>query len=124
MLQMVREAPYGVEPQVHAVGTARFMQCRLPAEQYEWLRYGGFINRISMNSIVLEAIRDLQEEVKTTASLTLPATHGPGMEFKKFNVRLSEDTYEWLRTIAFECRSSINQLLIGALATYRKRQGN
>jgi hypothetical protein len=123
MLQMVREVPYGGEPQIHAEGNARFMQCRLPAEQYEWLRYGGFINRISMNSIVLEAIRDLQEEVKTKASLTLPATNGPGMEFKKFNVRLSEDTYEWLRTIAFECRSSINQLLIGALATYRKRQG-
>src|SRR6185312_1838067 len=101
-------------------------QCRLPMEQYEWLRYGAFINRVSMNSIVLEAILELQAEIKTKAKAALAAAPnaGSGMEFKKFNVRLSEETYEWLRTVAFECRSSINQLLIGAIASYRKHQGN
>jgi len=123
VLQMVREAAYGVEPQAHLASSARFMQCRLPAEQYEWLRYRAFINRASMNSIVLEAITDLQTESKTSVPLTLLVTPGTSGGVK-FNVRLSEETYEWLRTVAFDCRSSINQLLIGALANYRKRQGS
>jgi hypothetical protein len=126
VLQMVRDMTYGGEFQVHVEGNARFMQCRLPMEQYEWLRYGAFINRVSMNSIVLEAIGELQAEVKTKAKAAVAAApNGAGsLGFKKFNVRLSEEMYEWLRTVAFECRSSINQLLIGAIASYRKHQGN
>ncbi|HVA88501.1 MAG TPA: hypothetical protein VNL71_01530 [Chloroflexota bacterium] len=123
MLQMVREAAFDAEPQARPVSNARFMQCRLPAEQYEWLRYRAFINRTSMNSIVLEAITDLQTEAKTNVPLTLLVTPGTSGGVK-FNVRLSEETYEWLRTVAFDCRGSINQLLIGALAAYRKRQGS
>ena len=120
MLQMVREAVYSSEPQVQ-VTNARFMQCRLPAEQYEWLRYRAFVNRTSMNSIVLEAIAELQAESNNpNGSLTLMVTPGTSGGVK-FNVRLSEETYEWLRTAAFNCRGSINQLLIGALATYRRR---
>lgn len=120
---MVREAAYSAELQVRTESNARFMQCRLPAEQYEWLRYRAFINRTSMNSIVLEAISDLQTESKTSVPLTLLVTPGTSGGVK-FNVRLTEETYEWLRTVAFDCRSSINQLLIGALANYRKRQGS
>jgi predicted HicB family RNase H-like nuclease len=125
VLQMVRDMSYGGELQVHVEGNARFMQCRLPMEQYEWLRYGAFINRVSMNSIVLEAIDELRAEIKTKAKAA-QATPGTGnsLEFKKFNVRLSEETYEWLRTAAFECRSSINQLLISAITSYRKHQGS
>ena len=122
MLQMVREAAYSAEPREQGETSARFMQCRLPSELYEWLRYRAFINRASMNSIVLEAIADLQAEAKTNVPLTLLVTPGTSGGVK-FNVRLREETYEWLRTVAFDCRGSINQLLIGALAAYRRRQG-
>lgn len=123
MLQMVREAAYSTEPREQAAHTARFMQCRLPAEQYEWLRYRAFINRTSMNSIVLEAIADLRTEAKSNVPFTLMVTPGTSGGVK-FNVRLNDETYEWLRTVAFDCRGSINQLLIGALAAYRRRQGS
>ena len=49
------------------------MQCRLPMEQYEWLRYGAFINRVSMNSIVLEAIDERKLKVEI---ILLTHSHG------------------------------------------------
>lgn len=121
MLQMMRDVAPNAEQQTHIGGT-RFMQCRLPVAHYEWLRYRAFLNRTSMNSIVLLAIAEMQEEnPDIEAPMPLAVTTGTSGGVK-FNVRLSESTYEWLRTKAFTSRGSINQLLIAALANYRQRQ--
>lgn len=121
MLQMMRDVAQNAEQEPHA-GATRFMQCRLPVAHYEWLRYRAFLNRTSMNSIVLKAIAEMQEEnpdVEAAMPLAVTAGTSGGV---KFNVRLAESVYEWLRTKAFTSRGSINQLLIAALASYRQRQ--
>ena len=106
------------------VAGTRFMQCRLPVALYEWLRLRAFVGRTSMNSIVLDAI----EEMKAASEAAPPPPPAPREKQGgtsagiKFNVRLTEATYEWLRTRAFHSRGSINQLLIGALDGYRLRQ--
>ena len=123
MLHMVRESAdaVGQDEQAPIAGT-RFMQCRLPVALYEWLRLCAFVGRSSMNSIVLKAIEDLQSESPDVdAPLPLLVTQGTSGGVK-FNVRLSEPVYEWLRTKAFKSRGSINQLLIAALETHRTRQ--
>src|SRR5207302_8175665 len=38
----------------------------------------------------------------------------------KYNVRVDEDLYEWLRTTAFFARVSINTLLIAGLVRFRE----
>jgi len=120
MLQMIHESPRHAVPASEQDGT-RFMQCRLPVAHYEWLRYRAFHERTSMNSIVLEAIDALRHEsADVTTPLALPVTPGTSGGVK-FNVRLSDKLYEWLRTKAFNSRGSINQLLIAALAGYRLR---
>ena len=97
------------------------MQCRLPVALYEWLRLRAFVGRSSMNSIVLQAIQELQVDVPDVeAPMTLPVIQGTSGGVK-FNVRLTDTVYEWLRTKAFVSRGSINQLLIIALADYRQR---
>jgi|SRR5579871_4932241 len=120
VLHMMRDAEHMGEGQPRLAGT-RFMQCRLPVAHYEWLRYRAFLNRTSMNSIVLQAVADLQEEhpdVEEPMSLKVTGGTSGGV---KFNVRLTDTVYEWLRTKAFVSRGSINQLLIIALADYRQR---
>src|SRR5579871_4002989 len=100
VLHMMRDAEHMGEGQPRIGGT-RFMQCRLPVAHYEWLRYRAFLNRTSMNSIVLLAIAELQEEnpdIEAPMSLAVTSGTSGGV---KFNVRLSESTYEWLRTKAF-----------------------
>ena len=119
MLQMIRDSAQSQDQQPRN-GT-RFMQCRLPVASYEWLRLRAFVNRTSMNSIVLEAIAGLQRETPDLDTpLTLPMISGTSAGIK-FNVRLEGATYEWLRTKAFTSRGSINQLLIAALDLYRQR---
>jgi predicted HicB family RNase H-like nuclease len=109
-------------PEQQPQGNPRFMQCRLPVALYEWLRLRAFINRTSMNSIVLQAIQELQAEVPDVETpMSLPVIQGTS-DGVKFNVRLSEATYEWLRTKAFNSRGSINQLLIAALEGHRQRK--
>ena len=123
VLHMVRESAEAVSQveQAQMAGT-RFMQCRLPVALYEWLRLCAFVGRTSMNSIVLQAITELQSESPDVdAPLPLLVTQGTSGGVK-FNVRLNESVYEWLRTKAFKSRGSINQLLIAALETHRKRQ--
>ena len=98
------------------------MQCRLPVALYEWLRLRAFVGRTSMNSIVLQAIVELQaESPDMEIPLSLPVIQGTSGGVK-FNIRLSEDTYEWLRTKAFISRGSINQILISALEAHRRRK--
>jgi predicted HicB family RNase H-like nuclease len=117
---MLRETPRQGGPPADQDST-RFMQCRLPVAHYEWLRYRAFNERTSMNSIVLEAIDSMRRQsLDLTTPLALPVTAGTSGGVK-FNVRLSENVYEWLRTKAFNSRGSINQLLIAALAEYRLR---
>jgi hypothetical protein len=117
VLQMVKDPRTADLPTSHE--RSKFMQCRLPAAQYEWLRYRAFVDRRSMNSMVLGAIaalRDVSPDVAVPLPLTLST---PGAGSVKFNVHLSEQIYEWLRTKAFTSRGSINQLLINSLHEYR-----
>jgi len=117
-LQVLREA---VQPP-ERTQAARFMQCRLPVALYEWLRLRAFVGRSSMNSIVLQAIQELQADAPNVdAPMALPTIQGTSGGVK-FNVRLGEDAYEWLRTKAFNSRGSINQLLIAALEAHRRRK--
>src|SRR5579871_3441020 len=117
MFEMARELAQTADEaeQQAELGALKFMQCRLPVTLYEWLRLKAFVRRISMNSIVLQAITEMQAawpDVDSPASV--PVTQGTSGGVK-FNVRVSETRYEWLRTKAFYSHGSINQLLITAL---------
>jgi len=127
MLQMVRETAHtsdALDQPPSMLGPTRFMQCRLPVALYEWLRLSAFVERTSMNSIVLKAIEELQAaspEMDLPLGLKETAGTSGGV---KFNVRLTEAVYEWLRTKAFKSRGSINQLLIAALEAHRRDHDN
>lgn len=97
----------------------RFIQSRLPADTYEWLRLRAFLLRQSMNSIVLEAVTEYRNAVESGE--VSPSKEGaePGAVVK-YNVRVEDDLYEWLRTTAFYARVSINALLIVALLRFRE----
>lgn len=98
----------------------RFIQSRLPSEMYEWLRLRGFLLRQSMNSIVLEAVAEYRAAVESGNAT--PAKENAGDDtVVKYNVRVEDDLYEWLRTTAFYARLSINTLLVAALARFRER---
>jgi hypothetical protein len=117
ILQMIEDSPTTEAPR-RADG-ARFIQCRLPAAHYEWLRYRAFVDRCSMNSILLEAVTALQE-ASPDVTVSLPLTAAPTTAGSvKFNVHLAGFLYEWLRTKAFNSRGSINQVLIQALVECR-----
>jgi len=121
VLQMMIDTPRVVAAPT-AMDGARFMQCRLPAAQYEWLRYRAFVDRCSMNSMVLTAIRALHDaSPDVTMPLTLKLTSATTGSVK-FNVHLTDELYEWLRTKAFNSRGSINQLLIRALVDFRTNE--
>jgi hypothetical protein len=97
----------------------RFIQSRLPTDLYEWLRLRAFLLRQSMNSIVLEAVADYRTTVE--AGEVTPTKGAPERDaIVKYNVRVDEDLYEWLRTTAFFARVSINTLLIAALVRFRE----
>jgi hypothetical protein len=97
----------------------RFIQSRLPTGLYEWLRLRAFLLRQSMNSIVLESVvayRAAVEAGEVTPTKESGAEHDTVV---KYNVRVDDDLYEWLRTTAFYARVSINTLLITALVRFR-----
>jgi hypothetical protein len=99
-------------------GRMRFIQARLPNDLYEWLRTRGFLMRRSMNSIVLEAIAEYR--VAVDAKEIAPSKDGITRdETVKYNVRVDDDLYEWLRTNAFYARLSINAIFVSALVRYR-----
>ncbi len=105
------------EREVHT----RFIQSRLPTDLYEWLRLRGFLLRQSMNSVVLEAIGEYRDAVE--AGQAAPSKDGLGHEETiKYNVRVDDNLYEWLRTTAFYARISINVLFVRALMLYRERR--
>lgn len=97
----------------------RFIQSRLPTDSYEWLRLRGFLLRQSMNSIVLEAVAAYRAGVE--AGEIRPSKEGLDYDsVVKYNVRVDEELYEWLRTTAFYARVSINALLVAALMLYQQ----
>jgi len=93
----------------------RFVQCRVPADLYEWMRLQGFLTRRSMNSIALEAVAAYRIEVEAGRVALERGALIQG-ETMKYNVRLGDDLYEWLRTAAFHAHLSINALVVAALA--------
>lgn len=90
------------------------LQCRLPPHLYEWLRLQSFQTRRPMNSIVLAAVRTYRVE-REAGRTTWEGWVAEGGATAPYNVRLDDDRYEWLRTTAFDTRTSINALVVTAL---------
>ncbi len=101
----------------------RFIQCRLPSELYEWLRLRAFLSRKSMNSIVVVAAGEYRTAVQAKDVAPSRETIDTGSTVK-YNVRVDDDLYEWLRTTAFYERLSINALLLAALIRYQQAHQN
>ncbi len=97
----------------------RFIQSRLPTSLYEWLRLRAFLLRQSMNSIVLESAVEYRRDVEAGTVAPSKETGGDPDSVVKYNVRVEDDLYEWLRTTAFYARVSINSLLVAALIRFR-----
>jgi len=91
------------------------LQCRLPPHLYEWLRLQAFQTRHPMNSIVLAAVGAYRAEREAGRTTWEGRVTGGGAT-APYNVRLDDERYEWLRTTAFATRSSINALVVAALA--------
>ena len=95
---------------------ARFIQCRVPAPLYEWMRLQGGL----LNSIVLEALAAYQIELAArggapgAAGAPRQATRDGGPQVM-YNVRLDTATYAWLRATAVHAHTSINALVGAAL---------
>jgi len=97
---------------------AHVLQCRLPTDLYEWLRLQAFQTRRTMNSIVLAAVRAYRAEMEAGRTM-LEGRGAGGGATTTYNVRLDDDRYEWLRTTAFDTRTSINALVVAALVLQR-----
>ncbi len=94
---------------------AHLLQCRLPPHLYEWLRLQAFQTRRPMNSIVLAAVGAYRAE-REAGRTTREGRGAGGGATTPYNVRLDDERYEWLRTTAVATRSSINALVVAALA--------
>ncbi len=107
------------QPDDHTIGTepapSRFIQCRVPTALYEGMRLQGFLTRRSMNSIALAAVAAYRAEVEAGRSAPERGVPARG-EMVKYNVRVDDELHEWLRTTAFYARTSINALIVAALA--------
>ncbi len=106
------------QPDDHTVDVAsvasRFIQCRVPTELYEWMRRQGFLTRRSMNSIALAGVTAYRAEVE--AARIAPERGAPARgEMVKYNLRVGDELHAWLRTTAFDARTSINALVVAAL---------
>lgn len=44
----------------------RYLQARLPTDLYEWLRLHSFLTRQSMNSLVVEALKNYRHTAEVT----------------------------------------------------------
>ncbi len=101
--------------QLDDAAAAHFIQCRIPSALYEWLRLEGFRARRSMTSIILASVMAYHAEAE--AGRIVPQRGAPACgEIVKFNLRIDDALYEWLRTTAFDARAPINDLIIAALA--------
>lgn len=94
-----------------ASAPSRFIQCRTPTVLYEWIRPRGFLT----NSIVLEAMAAYRTELDASRGAPGQAMPDDGPQVT-YNVRLDNDTYDWLRATAVHAGASINALVVAALA--------
>lgn len=101
----------------------RFIQCRVPADLYERMRLQAFLTRRSMNSIALAAVAAYRNEVEAGRIVLERGAPVQG-ETVKYNVRVGDDLYEWLRTTAFHARLSINALIVASLARSHRERAN
>ncbi len=122
MIESRRQRDMSVEADEHKRHT-RFIQSRLPSDMYEWLRLRGFLSRRSMNSIVLEAVGEYRTAIES-GQATLSKESLGREAVVKYNVRVDDDLYEWLRTTAFYARLSINVLFVAALLRYREKHSD
>ncbi len=96
---------------------AHFVQCRLPADLYEWMRLRAFLTHRSMNSVALAAMGDYRAAID--AGQAKPdKSQAESAGVTKYNVRVDDDLYEWLRTTAFYAHLSINTLVVTSLDRY------
>jgi len=91
------------------------IQCRVPTDLYEWMRLQAFRTRRSMNSIALEAVTAYRAAVDAGHTTREGRVLVAG-EIVKYNLRVGDDLYEWLRTTAVHPHSSSNALVVAALA--------
>ncbi len=68
-----------------------------------------------MHSITVEVVSAYRVEVEA-GHTTLEGLLREERAGIKFPVRVSDDLYEWLRTTAFHARTSINAVVVAALA--------
>jgi len=102
---------------------SHFIQCRIPPVLYEWLRLQGFHTRHTMTSIILSSV--IAYRVEAEAGRIVPTRGAPPCgEIVKFNQRIDDALYEWLRTTAFYARAPINDLIIAALARSHAAHSN
>ncbi len=94
---------------------AHVLQCRLPPPLYAWLRLQAVQTRPPMNRIVLAAVGAYRAEREAGRTMREGRVAGGGATAPS-NVRLDAERYDWLRTTAFATRSSINALVVAALA--------
>ncbi len=92
-----------------------FIQCRVPTDLYEWMRLQSFRTRRSMNSIALEAVTAYRAAVEAGHTTREGRVLVAG-EIVKYNLRVGDDLYEWLRSAACHAHSSSNALVVAALA--------
>jgi len=92
-----------------------FIQCRVPTDLYQWMRLQAFRTRRSMNSIALEAVTAYRAAVDAGHTTREGRVLVAG-EIVKYNLRVGDDLYEWLRMTAFHAHSSSNALVVAALA--------
>jgi len=103
------DAVEGEGPRGHSI------LCRLPVALYEWMRLNAFQERCRMQSIILEGVEAYRVEWEAGHATREGRVLAAG-EIVKYNLRLDDDPYEWLRTTAFHARTSINALVVAALA--------
>ncbi len=97
------------------------LQCRMPTDVYEWIRLQRFLTRRSMRSIVREALASYRTEVEAGRLVPEPG-RATMAETTTYTIRLSGESYEWLRITAFHTRCSINALLGDALIRFHAAQ--
>jgi len=116
--------PAQTTPQHDAAGKdgrgAYVLQCQLSVELYERLRRQSTQTGRSMNQIALTALTAYRTEVEA-GHTTVGGPPRMGGATVKYNLYVGEadggiHLHDWLRTTAFHARTSINTLVVAALA--------
>jgi len=98
--------------------------CRIPTDVHEWMRTTGSQVRRTMRSMVLEAVATYRTEVEAGR---IAPEHGKVVRseaaISTYNLRAGAELYEWLRATAFDAHTSINALVVAALARATTKSG-